>query len=174
MIDKGDPLFLQTRAFADKGPSIFRDNAFYTSTVASVVKTLFDSRKFFTLIAHNTLAVTRSIARFVCDSWDLLWQLRFTPMIYLFIFSHSNLRGRRTQPRGTFARMSECGIILWRRSERGSICICYILRGENLQIVGRFFGFGTFKPYNFRISQDIANLKQMPETTYTREYLCKI
>ena len=40
--------------------------------------------------------------------------LCFIPMIYylLFIFSRSNLRGRRTPPRGTFARMSECGVIL--------------------------------------------------------------
>jgi len=33
---------------------------------------------------------------------------------YLFIsyFSRFNLRGRGTPPRGTFARMSECGVIL--------------------------------------------------------------
>jgi len=86
MIDKGHPLFYRQGLLQIKALVFFRDNAFYTSTVASVVKTLFDSHKFFTLIAHNTLSVTRSIARFVCDSWDLLWQLRFTPMLYLFIF----------------------------------------------------------------------------------------
>jgi len=56
---------------------------------------------------------------------------------------------------------------------RGSICIPYILRDENLQTLGRFFAhIDTFKPY--KLAQDIAKLKQQLETTNITEYLCKI
>jgi len=59
--------------------------------------------------------------------------------------------------------------------QRGPIYILYILRGENLQILGWFFAeFGTFKPYNFGTTHESADLKQQPETTYTAEYLRKI
>ena len=41
------------------------------------------------------------------------------------------------------------------------MCIPYIWRGENVQILPQFFAdFGTFKPCNFGIAHDIENLKR--------------
>jgi len=49
------------------------------------------------------------------------------------------------------------------------------LKGENLQILPRFFAdFGIFKPYSFGIAQDITNMKQRPEITDAMEYFFKI
>jgi len=46
-------------------------------------------------------------------------------LLHSFIFSRSNLRGRRTALRGTFARMWECGVISQRELAvaRPSVCL---------------------------------------------------
>jgi len=108
------------------------------------------------------------MGRPLCFTHDIYYLPFITHYLTLLFFSRSNLRGRQNASRGTFARMSECGII--------TNFISYIRRGPYVSriitVENLLVDFGNFKHYNFGIAQDIANVKQRSETTYTLRNIC--
>jgi len=59
--------------------------------------------------------------------------------------------------------------------QRGALSVSPHFEGrKSANFSAIFRRLEQFKPYNFEIAQDIADLKQRPETTCIMEYLCQI
>ena len=62
---------------------------------------------------HMTLTTAVVLSRYGHPYVVMGRPLCLTPVIYLFIiFLRSNLQGQKTPAHGTFATMSECGVIV--------------------------------------------------------------
>jgi len=90
-------------------------------------------------------------------------------IIYLlFIFSRSNLRGRRTPPCGTFARMSECGVNFITQIRWRSYLYTLHCEGRKSANFAPQLGDGAaMNSCNLKTRLQIEKLKQMCYTSLT-------
>ena len=90
------------------------------------------------------------------------WSLAHIVVIY---FSRSNLRGRRMPPRGTAARMSQCGIIQ-NADQTGALSVPSHFEGRKSANFTPPLGDGAALNWcNLKMRLQIKKLKQMRQTT---------
>jgi len=98
--------------------------------------------------------------------------LYFTPVIYYF-FLRSNLPGRRTPPRGSFARMLECDVILLCRSESPHLYPLHFEGRKSANFASQLGNGATLNSCNLKTRLQIEKLIQMHFTASLSSHNCQ-